>query len=83
MKVVKEFDGVELYWLLNGKGTYPIAPDNAVAYAPSIEQREATDFPPPVSKSEPAQKTKQADASKKIERIVVFYSDGTFKAYSP
>lgn len=69
MRVVKEFDEVELYWLLNGKGTFP----NTTEYK---ETKEVTSSPH-IENSPPITEQKQ------IERIVVFYKDGSFKAYAP
>ena len=77
LKVVKEFEDVELYWLLNGKGNFP-----------------KSDKPSPIAKEKsPIQEEKIIDVaitadkqstqshSKKIERIVIFFEDGTFKEY--
>ena len=72
MRVVKEFDEVELYWLLNGKGSFP---DNSIeADKPPSKEKVETKVrssPPPTA------------GQKEIERIVVFYADGSFKAYLP
>lgn len=73
MKVVKEFKEVELYWLLNGKGTYPAGSQPVVS--PSVAGPEVTPAAKAVEKTQ--------DPRNKIERIVVFYTDGTFKAYNP
>lgn len=73
MKVVKEFKEVELYWLLNGKGTYPAGSQPVVP--PSVARPEVTPAAKAVEKTQ--------DPRNKIERIVVFYTDGTFKAYNP
>ena len=77
MKVVKEFETVELYWLLNGKGDFP----NDTT-TPSISD-------PSINKNPQQQKQVISDKSidltdddKKIERIVIFYSDGGFKEYN-
>ncbi len=77
LKVIKEFEEVELYWLLNGKGDFP-----------------KTDSPSPIVKEEAKSQDKNfankilsseesvlANISKKIERIVIFFNDGTFKEY--
>ena len=70
MRVVKEFDEVELYWLLNGKGSFPAA--SMVFSEPPVEIKSSPiEVPPPT------------EAHKEIERIVVFYADGSFKAYRP
>ena len=74
MRVVKEFDEVELYWLLNGKGSFP---DKSAATEKSVatENTAAIESQEPVSSS-------PAVNQKEIERIVVFYKDGSFKSYS-
>ena len=60
LKVIAEFDEVDMYWLLNGKGTFP---KNTNTPTPSLLNIE----------------TKSNE--KNIERIVVFYTDGTFDEY--
>jgi len=77
LKVVKEFEDVELYWLLNGKGSFPnsLAPiqtDNTTA---SIQENI------PKAKSSVNNELKPPETAKKIERIVIFFDDGTFKEY--
>ena len=73
MRVVKEFDEVELYWLLNGKGTFPHKSAEPLVKSLPEENKEtrASISPAPIANQ------------KEIERIVVFYRDGSFKAYSP
>ena len=66
MKVITRFPEVNLYWLLNGKGTFPPA------------RGLVGDFPE-TSASVPA----PADATRQVERIVLFFSDGTFSTYLP
>ena len=68
--VVKEFDEVELYWLLNGKGSFPNAA-SVSSEKPEVRITEEVDSLSPT------------DDQKEIERIVVFYKDGSFKAYRP
>ena len=74
LRVIKEFDEVELYWLLNGRGTFPASPVSKQVSPATVDidrslarQREVTDT--------------STSSSKKIERIVMFYDDGTFKEY--
>jgi len=77
LKVVKEFDDVELYWLLNGKGSFPKSDK------PSPIEMEKN----PIQEEKFIDSTTTADKqstqfhSKKIERIVIFFEDGTFKEY--
>lgn len=72
LKVIKTFPEVNLYWLLNGKGTFPSSPEGrSKPLAPNpttIEPKEEV----PITQS-----TKQ----KQIEKIIFFYSDGSFKSY--
>jgi len=66
LKVTQEFPDVELYWLLNGKGDFPIT---------SLENQ---------PESLPNEHTKVSSSSRsteEIERIVIFYKDGTFKNF--
>jgi len=78
LRDIKEFDEVELYWLLNGKGTFP-AQIHDIAISKEV--------PPPtldIDRSTVRQaKVTEAPSglSKKIERIVMFFDDGTFKEY--
>ena len=60
LKVIAEFDEVDMYWLLNGKGTFP---KNISTPPLSLLNIETT------------------SNEKNIERIVVFYNDGTFAEF--
>lgn len=81
MKILTAFPEVELYWLLNGTGTFP-KEENAASKKVSSS---------PISK--PEAKTNQQSSidhnslvvknESEIERIVVFYKNGTFKNYTP
>lgn len=71
LKILSVYPEVELYWLLNGKGTFPAS--NVMPKDTS--QKAATPLP--------IQTQLKLDTSdgKSIERIVIFYSDGTFKNF--
>jgi len=89
LRVVNTFPEVELYWLLNGKGTFPkSSPDptqkntkqtHAVASEsiPKTEPKanEVTSAPPK------EQDFTQSLSSGEVERIVIFFKNGTFKSY--
>lgn len=107
LKILDVFPDVDLYWVLNGKGTFPkteLENDNFVA-APTpiinnqidetkiektvdlfsvelpdskktIEEKIVTDF------SNRSNSVISNNLSE-IERIVIFYKNGTFKTYSP
>jgi len=64
LKITSEFKDVDIYWLLNGTGSFPIKKEKNLA------------TPTPSLFSNPTE-----NESKKIQRIVVFYNDGTFEEY--
>ena len=68
LKVLEEFKDVELYWLLNGKGSFP--------------KKEDPDTTAPLI-SDSAQILTQNSSTKEIDSIIIFYNDGTFKNYVP
>ncbi|MDI1255325.1 MAG: helix-turn-helix transcriptional regulator [Flavobacterium sp.] len=88
MKISEEFPEVDLYWILNGKGTML---KNTFAI-PEQKEREtitetfekaqikldnkANDAPSPLPYSE-------IPNPEQIDKIVIFYQDGTFKNYHP
>ena len=70
MKVLHSYPDVELYWLMNGKGSFPKT--NRVSDEPNTNQ------------SNHIEATKENNmAESHIEKIVIFYKDGTFKSYKP
>ncbi|WKK64562.1 helix-turn-helix domain-containing protein [Lutimonas zeaxanthinifaciens] len=75
MKVIKEFDEVELYWLLNGKGNFPM---QASLISENISKPDAH-----VGISENINEgvVEEKIISNDIERIVIFFKNGTFKEY--
>jgi len=99
MKIMEVFPDVDLYWILNGKGSFPKNNDEVV---------ETTKTPAPVSSDEnisggdlfsainykevekPATRISPeiknpnlSSEESEIEKIVIFYKNGTFKAYNP
>ena len=72
LKLNAAFPDLSLYWLLNGAGEMIYITPTLISSAPTsktnIQQTEA--------KNEP-----EADSSKAIDRIVIFYKDGTFGSY--
>ena len=67
-KVVNAFPDIELLWLLSGDGEFP----KSTAPHPKIESTQIS--------SNPLAGISANDAT--IERIVIFYRDGSFKNYS-
>ena len=70
LKVLASYPEVELYWLLNGKGEFPSKPKNITS-----EKNQIADTPLRPSNSPSDTKDKS------IEKIVIFYTDGTFKEF--
>lgn len=86
LKLLEVFPEIDLYWILNGKGSFPkeakietpvtekkplkpeTTPDQTVSE--EIETNEEEKFSP-------------AYSSQTVEKIVIFYNDGTFKEYRP
>ena len=72
LKILSSFPEVELYWLLNGKGTFP------------SEVNSKTDpiLSPDITSDSLVKKTiKEETTDKSIERIIIFYTDGSFKNF--
>ena len=67
LKVLDVFPAIELYWLLNGKGTFP-----------------KSDMAPTVISDDHTRTIGQETTtmSNEIDRIIIFYKDGTFKNYT-
>ena len=66
LKITSSFPDVDIYWLLNGKGSFPKTTESAA--------------PPTLSVEDIMHESPQTGA-KKIQRVVVFYNDGTFEEY--
>ena len=80
LKILKNFPEVELYWLLNGSGTFP--KNSLKKESPtsnSIQKNEITHRESEIK----TPKMEEFNNSADIERIVVFYKNGTFKNYIP
>ncbi len=83
MKIVKSFPEVELYWLLNGKGSFPSSPT-------TTKSESSKDTPKPSSTELRNPHTEISNSNlpipengkgKQIQRIVIFYTDGSFDAF--
>jgi len=68
LKVLSSFPDVELYWLLNGKGSFP-KEDNSAIQTESIPTKKIIENITTINND------------KSIERIVIFYSDGSFQNF--
>lgn len=106
LKILEVFPDVDLYWILNGKGTFPKNADQLQKTENSVQQVAKQNIPtpsttetisqnlfseiktPPVipaletNKIENQNSTEESN-SNAIDKIVVFYKNGTFKSYVP
>jgi transcriptional regulator with XRE-family HTH domain len=107
LKITDEFPEVDLYWILNGKGTFPKSENKIIENTSStpISKIENVDEKKLESNSDlfsqnietdntvvknnleekfsNTQNFPQTKNSSNIERIVVFYKNGSFKEYLP
>lgn len=82
MKILKSFPEVELYWLLNGEGEFPKT--NTPTTPLHTPKKTATIAPTEIVKpNEPLPESISNSTSSDIERIVIFYKNGTFKNFIP
>ena len=69
MKILSSYDEVDLYWLLNGKGIFPKT-ETKSSLPKNIEQTQDS-----------VNTTSKLESSDEIERIIIFYKDGSFKNF--
>lgn len=86
LKVLSEFKEVELYWLLNGKGSFPKLMNPEIktnSTTPTLFNQELNPTEiKPQQKKQFTEHTKQlTNIDSEIERIVIFYKNGKFKEY--
>ena len=70
MKVLSPFPEVDLYWLLNGKGEFP----------KNVKSQPENSLPSQIKEKIISDQIKDTSNSE-IERIVIFYKDGSFKNF--
>lgn len=106
LKILDVFPDVDLYWILNGKGSFPKNTEEFDEKESSVEHivKQNIYTPPPteiipenlfseikIPNSIPALETKKIENqindkesySDTIDKIVIFYKNGTFKSYVP
>jgi transcriptional regulator with XRE-family HTH domain len=81
LKILSAFPEVELYWLLNGKGRFPTSnkKESEINKPLSLDITEAKKEPPKDNLEFLIKNESQNNTS--IDRIIIFYKDGTFKNY--
>jgi len=83
LKIVQTYPEVELYWLLNGTGNFPgnlkVDDDPVTLTTPTPSRAQIN---PEIRQLPPEQKSPlTASAGRSIQKIVIFYKDGTFEAF--
>jgi transcriptional regulator with XRE-family HTH domain len=98
LKIIDIFPDVDLYWILNGTGSFPKNSD-PVKISDVNTEIQISDTPTPIDlfsqipssiekesipeKVRQIKITSENENSDEIEKIVFFYKNGTFKTYSP
>ncbi|WP_445716808.1 helix-turn-helix domain-containing protein [Flavobacterium sp.] len=102
IKVIEVFPEVDLYWILNGKGSFPKS-ENVVPTILEMENKSTSisnkdtinqeidlfSQEEKVTPSTPSDRNaiesfkSENNSDEEIERIVVFFKNGTFKNYKP
>ncbi|MCX2680171.1 helix-turn-helix transcriptional regulator [Galbibacter sp. EGI 63066] len=84
MRILQNFPEIELYWLLNGKGSFPPVDEETPTPAANLFTEEklahksAEDSPAVTSVKE---KMEDKSQNNEISRIVIFYKNGTFEEF--
>jgi len=78
LKVMHQFNEIDLYWLLNGKGTFP---KSVVRDEHNVEETNIIDNNSDLKSDLPNKSNKSVNKEKAIEHIIIFYKDGSFKKY--
>lgn len=86
LKVLSSYPEVELYWLLNGKGNFPAEKNSTKIKSEIPTQPESQNlFSEVKEKTQETNSTSisriEQNSKKEIDRIVIFYKDGSFQNF--
>ncbi|GJH40843.1 transcriptional regulator [Capnocytophaga sp. HP1101] len=95
LKLIEKFPEVDMYWITQGKGSFPRKEDKELASAkktqqpdlfsdiPEIEMEASSPTLPPITVEEKQVQTKIASLpnDKHIKRIIFFYDDNRFEVF--
>lgn len=76
LKVLTTYPEVEIYWLLNGKGEFPSHPEKVIP-----EKKQIPTYPETPQTSQIPLDVPLEISDQSIDKIVIFYKDGTFKDF--
>ncbi|WP_026709143.1 helix-turn-helix domain-containing protein [Flavobacterium frigidarium] len=97
LKILEVYPEVDLYWILNGKGIFPKVSVNQKISSPSSSSVHSANqeiVPPNIVSPDKAivsetnsniqdSTAQELVKDSEIDKIVIFYKDGTFKSYRP
>ena len=85
LKVLETFKEVDLYWLLNGKGSFP-KKEKKLDFPTSLfsekENESEKIVPKTLINDNLKNGSEQSIQQDEIDKIVIFYKNGTFKLYN-
>ncbi|WGF92074.1 helix-turn-helix transcriptional regulator [Aequorivita marisscotiae] len=85
MKLYKKFPEVDMDWLLFGKGTFPTSvqkePKEKIETQTPTSDKKVMDLFSDENSMKQTLRRPITNSEKQIEKIVIFYSDGTFNLY--
>jgi transcriptional regulator with XRE-family HTH domain len=83
MKIINAFPEVELYWLLNGKGSFPKESSPSRNREKEDNQQKESEVQDLFSTTAPMPEKEftAPSLSKKIKKVVILYEDGTFDSF--
>lgn len=83
MKLLQKFPEVELYWLLEGKGNFPV--EKNITSSPTEIKKEMPNLfdqlIPTLPTSKKNVEISEMGKTSEIDQIVIFYKNGHFKVY--
>ena len=83
MKVVQTYPEVELYWLLNGKGTFPSSEVKTQIKTSPVPAAPIPETVNPLKNELEVRENVETKSfsGRNIKKIVFFYEDGSFEAF--
>ena len=81
LKILEFFPEIDLYWILNGQGSFPKNEIEKSTLSPNLnDEKNNTDD---LIKTIPKEINFPIISQEEIEKIVIFYTNGKFKEFNP
>ena len=81
MKVLHAYPEVDLYWLINGKGEFPSQQEEEQKSETKLEEQLEPNLFSETRQEESKTPIAQKSNPSEIDKIIIFYKDGSFDAY--